>query len=239
MAMKKARRGKGGPEDRREMLRRIDLFGHLSNSEADSILGLMRELRVKKGDIIFHQFDESGGLYLTLDGSVKISRIGRDGREVTIAILREGNFFGEMSLFDGQPRSATATAGKASRFLVLDRENFLNGVVSMPGIVAKLLQELSKRLRAANQSIEHLALGTVFDRLFHFLGHLGRRFENVAGETVISERPTHQELAELVGSSRETVTRTLASMEKKGLIKLRKREVVLLPAFFEEEENRA
>ena len=239
MAIKKVRRGKGGPEDRRELLRRIDLFGHLSDTEADSILSLMRELRAKKGDIIFHQFDESGGLYLTLEGSVKISRIGRDGREVTIAILREGNFFGEMSLFDGQPRSATATAGRAGRFLVLDRENFLNGVLSMPGIVAKLLQELSKRLRAANQSIEHLALGTVFDRLFHFLGHLGRRFEKVAGETVISERPTHQELAELVGSSRETVTRTLAAMEKQGLIKLRKREVVLQPGFFEEEENRA
>ena len=237
--MKKVRREKGGSEDSRELLRRIDLFTHLSDTETDSVLALMRELRVKKGDIIFHQFDESGGLYLILEGSVKISRIGRDGREVTIAILREGNFFGEMSLFDGQPRSATATAGRGSRFLVLDRESFLNGVLSMPGIVAKLLQELSKRLRAANQSIEHLALGTVFDRLFHFLGHLGRHFENVAGETVISERPTHQELAELVGSSRETVTRTLAAMEKQGYIKLRKREVVLQPAFFEEEQNRA
>jgi CRP-like cAMP-binding protein len=238
MAEKKTR-GKGSPEDRRDMLRRIDLFCHLSNTEADSVLSLMRELRVSKGEIVFHQFDESGGLYLTLEGAVKISRIGRDGREVTITILREGNFFGEMSLFDGQPRSATATAIRSSRFLVLDRESFLNGVLSMPGIVAKLLQELSKRLRAANQNIENLALGTVFDRLFHFLGHLGRRFDSVGGETIISERPTHQELAELVGSSRETVTRTLASMEKQGLIGIRKREIILLPAFFEEEQNRA
>jgi CRP-like cAMP-binding protein len=237
--MKKARHKKDGPEDRRAMLRGIDLFGHLSDAETDSVLGLMREQRVGKGGIVFHQFDESGGLYLTLKGSVKISRIGREGREVTITILREGNFFGEMSLFDGQPRSATATTTEACRFLVLDRENFLNGVLTIPGIVAKLLQELSKRLRASNQSIENLALGTVFDRLFHFLSHLGRRFEKAGEETVITERPTHQELAELVGSSRETVTRTLASMEKRGFITLRKREIVLLPAFYEEEEIRA
>ena len=102
-----------------------------------------------------------------------------------------------------------------------------------------MLIELSKRLRAAGQSIENLALGTVFDRLFHYLGHLGRRFTVVDNRCVISKRPTHQELAELVGSSRETVTRTLASMEKKGLIEIHKREIILLPAFFEEESTRA
>ncbi len=239
MAMQQDQRKKDGPEDRRAMLRRIDLFGDLSDAETDSVLALMRGQKVRKGGIVFHQFDESGGLYLTFEGSVKISRIGREGREVTIAILREGNFFGEMSLFDGQPRSATATAITASRFLVLDRESFLKSMLTMPGIVAKLLQELSKRLRAANQNIENLALGTVFDRLFHFLSHLGRQFEKAGGETVITARPTHQELAELVGSSRETVTRTLASMEKRGLVTLHKREIVLLPAFYEEEESRA
>ena len=235
-----ARKTVGGAEAaaRRDLLRRIDLFADLNDSEADSVLSYMREQKARKGTIIFHQHEEKGGLYLILEGSVKISRIGRDGREVSIAMLRAGTFFGEMSLLDGQPRSATATTTVATRLLVLERANFLRGVLPMPGIVAKLLQELSKRLRAANQNIENLALGTVFDRLFHYLGHLGRRFPLVDSRAVITKRPTHQELAELVGSSRETVTRSLASMEKRGLIEIRKREIVLLPAFFELESAR-
>ena len=227
------------PSLKRDILRKIDLFAHLSNGETDSVLSLMREVRVRRGSIIFNQLEETGGLYLILEGSVKISRVGRDGREVTIVILKDGNFFGEMSLLDGQPRSATATAAIATRLLVLERDNFLQGVLPIPGIVAKMLAELSKRLRAADQSIENLALGTVFDRLFHFLSHLSRQFPVVDGRSVITKRPTHQELAELVGSSRETVTRTLALMEKRGLIELNKREVVLLPAFFELEKDRS
>jgi CRP-like cAMP-binding protein len=231
--------GKGGGTEKRKLLLQIDLFSHLSPDEADSVLSLMREQSVRKNSVIFHQFDGTGGMYLILEGAVKISRVGRDGREVTIVVLGKGNFFGEMSLLDGQPRSATATTTVASRLLVLERESFQTGILPLTGIVAKMLLELSKRLRAADQSIENLALGTVFDRLFHFLGHLARRFPIVDGRCVISKRPTHQELAELVGSSRETVTRTLATMEKKGLIEIHKREIILLPAFFEEETSRA
>lgn len=228
----------GPPLDRRRILRQTDLFSELSDAEADAVLSHMRSVQARRGNVIFNQYEENGGLYLILSGSVKISRIGRDGREVTIAILREGTFFGEMSLLDGQPRSATATATSATRLLVLERDSFLRGVLPMTGIVAKMLRELSKRLRAANQSIEHLALGTVFDRLFHYLGHLGRRFPASGGKVTITKRPTHQELAELVGSSRETVTRTLATMEKRGLIEIQKREIVLLQPFFDEEQTR-
>lgn len=222
----------------RKLLRQINIFSDLTDSEADSILALMRGRRCPKGTVIFHQHDEGGGLFLILEGEVKVSRIGRDGREVIIAVLRKGNFFGEMSLLDGQPRSAAATTTAESRLLVLERENFLRSVLTQAGIVTKILQELSKRIRAADQNIEHLALGTVFDRLFHFLGHLGRRFPIKDGRAVIAHRPTHQELAETVGASRETVTRTLSSMEKKGLIEIHQRKIILLPAFFREESRR-
>ena len=103
----------------------------------------------------------------------------------------------------------------------------------------RMLRELSLRLRAADQNIENLALGTVFDRLFHFLGHLGRRFPVVDERAVITKRPTHQELAEIIGASRETVTRCLTEMESLGLIEIRKREIVVLPAFFKEEAARS
>jgi CRP/FNR family cyclic AMP-dependent transcriptional regulator len=161
--------------ERRELLRRIHLFADLTDRESDTILDLMRERSVAKGTTVFHQNDQEGGIYLLLAGSVKISRTGRDGREVTVAVLHEGNFFGEMSLLDGQPRSASATATQATRLLVLDREHFQRYVLSQARIVAKMLRELSKRLRAADQTIENLALGSVHDRLFLLLGHLGRR----------------------------------------------------------------
>jgi CRP/FNR family transcriptional regulator/CRP/FNR family cyclic AMP-dependent transcriptional regulator len=218
--------------EQRQLLRRIDLFADLTDREADTILDLMREKSLERGTTVFHQNDSGGGLYLILSGSVKITRTGRDGRDVTVAVLTEGNFFGEMSLLDGQPRSASATALQPTRLLVLDREHFQRHVLAQPHIVAKLLRELSNRLRAADQSIENLALGSVHDRLVHLLGHLGRRESVKGGAGVIERSPTHQELAEMVGSSRETITRTLAAMEKSGLIEVDRRKIVLLPEFF-------
>jgi CRP/FNR family transcriptional regulator/CRP/FNR family cyclic AMP-dependent transcriptional regulator len=224
--------------DRRELLCKIHLFADLTDRERDIVLDLMRERTVAKGTTIFNQHDSGGGLYLILAGAVKIWRTARDGRDVTVAVLHEGNFFGEMSLLDGQPRSASATATQASRLLVLDREHFQRHVLAQPHIVAKLLRELSKRLRAADQAIEHLALGSVHDRLFHLLGHLGRRLPIKGSKGLIERAPTHQELAEMVGSSRETVTRTLAALERDGLIAIDRRRITLLPAFFDAESAR-
>jgi CRP-like cAMP-binding protein len=224
--------------ERRELLRRIHLFADLTDRESDTVLDLMHEKAVAKGTTVFHQNDNEGGLYLLLAGSVKISRTGRDGRDVTVALLHEGNFFGEMSLLDGQPRSASATATQATRLLVLDREHFQRYVLGQARIMAKLLRELSKRLRAADQTIENLALGSVHDRLFLLLGHLGRRAPLKNGKGLIERAPTHQELAEMVGSSRETVTRTLAALEKEGLILIERKRITLLPAYFSAEAGR-
>jgi len=223
--------------ERRELLRKIHLFADLTDRESDTILDLMREKSVAKGTTVFHQNDSGGGLYLILAGSVKISRTGRDGRDVTVAMLHEGNFFGEMSLLDGQPRSASATALQPTRLLVLDREHFQRYVLAQARIMAKLLRELSKRLRAADQTIENLALGSVQDRLVCLMGHLGRPSRDRAGTGFIERAPTHQELAEMVGSSRETVTRALAAMEKAGLIAVDKKRITLLPAFFAAEAD--
>jgi CRP/FNR family cyclic AMP-dependent transcriptional regulator len=227
--------------EQRRLLRRIDLFADLTDREADTVLDVMHERALGRGATVFHQHDSGGGLYLILAGSVKITRTGRDGRDVTVAVLGEGNFFGEMSLLDGQPRSASATALQATRLLALDREHFQRHVLAQPRIVAKLLRELSKRLRGADQAIENLALGSVHDRLFHLLGHLGRQgpHPHPGGAGLIERSPTHQELAEMVGSSRETVTRTLAGMEKAGLIAIERRRITLLPAFFTTEASRS
>jgi len=225
--------------ERRELLRRIHLFADLTDRESDTILDLMHEKSVARGTAVFHQNDHGGGLYLILAGAVKISRAGRDGRDVTVAVLREGNFFGEMSLLDGQSRSASATATQGTRLLVLDREHFQRYVLTQARIMAKLLRELSNRLRAADQTIENLALGSVHDRLVCLIGHLGRHNPIKNGTAFIERAPTHQELAEMVGSSRETVTRTLAAMERDGLIEMKNKRITLRPAFFEAETGRS
>jgi CRP-like cAMP-binding protein len=225
------------PLNRRELLRGITLFTHLTDSEADAVIALMREVKAAKGEVIVSQGNEGGRLYLIVEGAVRVSRVGKTGREVTVAVLREGNFVGEMSLLDGQPRSADVIATKESRLLVLDRESFLRKVLPLPGIAKKVLAELSKRIRAANQSIEHLALGSVADRLFHLLGHAARRYTIKDGRAVIARGPTHQEMADMVGSSREAVSRTLAAMAEEGLIEVNRRRITLLPAFFERERR--
>lgn len=223
---------------RRELLRQIHIFADLTDRESDAVLDLMHQKAIPRGTTVFHQNDSGGGLYLILSGSVKIWRTGRDGRDVTVAVLGEGNFFGEMSLIDGQPRSASASATQSTRLLVLDREHFERSVLAHPRIVAKLLRELSKRLRAADQTIENLALGSVRDRLIHLLGHLGRRQPLRGGEGAIERAPTHQDLAEMVGSSRETVTRMLAAMEQEGLIAVERKRITLTRAFFKTQTER-
>lgn len=223
----------------RDQLRSIHLFFGIGDREADALRELLREKSVAKGEVVFHQDDPGTCLYLVAKGAVKLSRTWRDGREVTVTVLREGNFFGEMALLDGQPHSATATAVQATRLLLLDREHFSPQVLARTPVVSRLLAELSKRLRAAFQTIENLALSSVHDRLLHLLGHLGRRAPLQGDTGVIERAPTHQELAEMVGSSRETVTRTLAAMERAGLIGIARRKLTLLPEFFAEEKRRS
>jgi CRP-like cAMP-binding protein len=223
----------------RDQVRSIHLFSGLGDREADALLELAREKGFAKGEVVFHQDDPGTCLSCILKGAVKLTRTWRDGREVTVAVLREGNFFGEMALLDGQPQPATAVALQPTRLLLLDREHLAQQVIARTPAVTRLLGELSKRLRATFQTIENLALSSAHDRLLHLLGHLGRRAPLQGDTGVIERAPTHQELAEMVGSSRETVTRTLAAMEKAGIIAIGRRKITLLPAFFAEERRRS
>lgn len=224
--------------DRRDLVRGIAIFADLSAAEAEKVAGMMEEVSVGRGRVVISRGEPGGRLYLIVSGSVRVVRSGASGREVAVAVLGEGNFFGEMSLLDGQPRSADVIAVRASRFLVLDRERFLRRILPLPGIAGKVLTELSKRIRAADQTIENLALASVGDRLLHLLGHIGRRYPLRGGVAEITRGPTHQEMADLVGASREAVTRTLAALAAEGLIQVNRRRIVLLPAFFRREEGR-
>jgi CRP/FNR family transcriptional regulator/CRP/FNR family cyclic AMP-dependent transcriptional regulator len=183
-----------------------------------------------KGDVLVREDDlATRGFYLILEGSAKVVLTGPDGREAVLALLEEGDFFGEMSLLDGDPRSATVRATTDIRLVLLRRPSFMELLQKHPEISIALLTALSARLRQANRKISALALSPVHARVSGAILQLAE-FQGfrVKGQVVIHDRPTQQEIAEMASTTRETVSRVLGQMQKDGLIQLDGRELVIL-----------
>jgi CRP/FNR family transcriptional regulator/CRP/FNR family cyclic AMP-dependent transcriptional regulator len=184
----------------------------------------------EKGDVLVREDDlATRGFYLILEGSAKVVLTGPDGREAVLALLEEGDFFGEMSLLDGDPRSATVRATTEIRLVLLRRPSFMDLLQKHPEISIALLTALSSRLRQANRKISALALSPVHARVSSAILQLAE-FQGfrVKGQVVIHDRPTQQEIAEMASTTRETVSRVLGQMQKDGLIQLDGRELVIL-----------
>jgi CRP/FNR family transcriptional regulator, cyclic AMP receptor protein len=184
----------------------------------------------EKGDVLVREDDlATRGFYLILEGSAKVVLTGPDGREAVLALLEEGDFFGEMSLLDGDPRSATVRATTEIRLVLLRRPSFMDLLQKHPEISIALLTALSSRLRQANRKISALALSPVHARVSGAILQLAE-FQGfrVKGQVIIRDRPTQQEIAEMASTTRETVSRVLGQMQKDGLIQLDGRELVIL-----------
>jgi CRP/FNR family transcriptional regulator, cyclic AMP receptor protein len=211
-------------------------LGHLPLFESVGRLVLLAlaqasELQTgEKGDVLVREDDLAArGFYLILEGSAKVVLTGPDGREAVLALLEEGDFFGEMSLLDGDPRSATVRATTEIRLVLLRRPSFMDLLQKHPEISIALLTALSARLRQANRKISALALSPVHARVSGAILQLAE-FQGfrVKGQVVIHDRPTQQEIAEMASTTRETVSRVLGQMQKDGLIQLDGRELVIL-----------
>ncbi len=234
-----AEEGRGMIEELRQQIHGVRIFASLGEREIETLLSLGHLRRFRRRTVIFDHRDPGDAIYVILDGTVSVSRCTRSGREVAFVELGPGAFLGEMSIFDGQPRSATATALTDARLLSIDRPAFIERVLPMTGVVPALLAELSKRLRAADRCIEQLACATLPERLVHLLGHLGRRHPPEGGVWRVRKAPGRQRLADLLGSTRESVCRALAAMEANGLIEMSGKDIILPPAFFAEEARLA
>ena len=145
-----------------DTLRRIGIFNELNSSELESIIHLVREETFPVNTLLFNENDEGDSLYILCSGLVKISKGVMDNREKTLAILSAGTLFGEMSLIDGSPRSATARTLEETRVFIVDRDNFQRMVEDNPHIGVKILQGLvrmlSQRLRETNEQISNLVM---------------------------------------------------------------------------------
>jgi len=206
-----------------QFLRRVPLFSHLSETELSRLADVSRERSYPKNSVILFEDDPGDALYMVVAGQVKVVLIGEDGREVILSVLREGDFFGEMALLDELPRSAHVIAMQDSNLLVLRREDFQRRLQETPTIAFGLMAELSRRLRKADDKIGGLVLLDVNGRVARLLCQMADEHDG----TTITRRVTHHTIAQMIGSSRETVSRTIRDLADRKLIDVSRKTIVI------------
>ena len=212
-----------------DVLRHAPLFNALDDEAATALRASMAETRLRRGEVLFHEGDAGDKLYVVTDGKVKLGRTSSDGRENLLAILGPGQMFGELSLFDPGPRSATVTAVTDTAFFSLSHDDLLRWLEGRPGVAHGLLSQLASRLRRANDVVADLVFSDVPGRVAKALLDLADRFGRTADDGVhVHHDLTQEELAQLVGASRETVNKALADFASRGWLRLEARAVVLL-----------
>lgn len=212
----------------RATLARVAIFRDLPPAAIDDLARRVAVRRVPGGNAFFAQDEPGDALFVVMAGRVKVVMFGENGREVTLALLRPADIFGEMSLFDGKARSANVVALEPTTALALGREDFVRHLAAYPQTALKLLGEMSRRLRRADETIAELALCDVHDRLVRKLIGLAREDAVELPEgMLIRRRPTQQDLANMVGSCRETISRTFNQLARRGLIVPRGRALVV------------
>ena len=205
--------------DKLSLLQSVPIFSDLSPSDLNKIAERMVLRTFTKGQMILLEDDLGQTFFVIAGGSVKITRLSDDGREVILAMLGESDFFGEMSLLDGAGRSANVVALEASEVLTLARNDFLEILQDYPKISISLLEELTQRIRKSDQQIESLSLSDVEQRIGITLIRLAEELGTIKHGTVkINNLPYQQDIANMAGTSRETVSRTFKLLEEKGLV---------------------
>jgi len=209
-------------------LKLIPLFSSLTDEELYAILGLSFTVKYPKKKIVFIENEEGDKLYIILKGSVKVTKISESGEEIILAIMHKGDFFGDMSLLDGKPRSATVISIEDSELMLINRNNFEKVIEKHPTIAFKLLKELNSRLRNADELIGNLAFMDVTGRIAGILLQLAEKHGQKTDDGIlIKSRPTHQAIANMVGASRETVTRVFKQLEDKKYIMMSGKNVTI------------
>jgi len=212
-----------------EVLRSAPLFRELDDEAASALRATMVEVRLGRGDVLFREGDTGDRVYVVIEGKVKLGRTSSDGRENLLAILGPGQMFGELSLFDPGPRSATVTAVTDTELLSLANEDMLTWLTGRPEVARGLLLQLGQRLRRSNDTLADLVFSDVPGRVAKALLDLSTRFGVPSEEGVrVVHDLTQEELAQLVGASRETVNKALADFAGRGWLRLEQRSVVIL-----------
>lgn len=200
-------------------LREIPFLQELSREELAKLISVLKERTVSAGNYILYAEDPGPSLMFISHGEAKVNLLGADGKEIVIALLGQGDFFGEIAILTGEDRTGNVVAETDCRLFVLAKEDFEKHVLSNSGLALSMLKSLALRLRASSLKIGDLALFDVYRRVARTLKSIATRTEENGEEVyVIDKRPTHQELAAMVGTSREMVTRALKGLEEDGCV---------------------
>jgi len=221
-----------------ERLRRLPLFSRLSEEELGDLAGRIRLRPYKRAEVIFRKDDPGTHLYLVLEGAVKISLPGEFGQEALVAIMRPGEFFGELALFDRSPRSAGATALEDTRAALLASDDFLAFLEHHPSAVRVVLETLARTIRRLSDRVEHLTFLDVPSRVAKYLLDLSQAAAKqpvAAGgrggtDGALELSLTQDELAAFVGASRVSVNRVLGDLERREIVSVKRRRIAILDA---------
>ncbi len=216
-------------DEHAEILDRAPLFAALDEEAAASLRASMDEVHLRRGQTVFLEGEPGEHLYVVTAGKIKLGRRSADGRENLLAIIGSGEMFGELSFFDPGPRAATATAVTDATLFGLGHDDLEPWLTGRPEVAARLLGALARRLRRTNEAMADLVFSDVPGRVAKALLDLSRKFGTPTESGLrVSHDLTQEELAQLVGASRETVNKALADFASRGFLRIEARAVTIL-----------
>ena len=199
-----------------DLIRRVPLFSDLSAAQSGIVSATVEKRRYKRGDLIVEQGKISGALFMILSGKVRVLSQDDRGREVIMATLDVGDCIGEMSLIDGEPHSATVRAETQTDVLALGHEAFTRCLLENATMADAVMRGLVRRLRQADKQIQSLALMDVYGRVQAVLQEFA--VEDAEGNKVLRSKVSRQDVAKMVGASREMVSRVMKHFEESGVL---------------------
>jgi CRP/FNR family cyclic AMP-dependent transcriptional regulator len=210
------------------ILKAVPLFSSLNEGQLSLLRPCLQQRSYPRGSFILREGEQTDALYVIVSGRVKVLIPDESGREVILAVLGVNEFFGEMGLLDGQPSSASVETLEACRMLRLSKAGFTAALQQNFELAMVIIGNLVKRLRGADRKIESLALVDVYGRVARLLlDHA----EEVDGSLIVSKAPPKQEIARMIGASREMVSRVVKDLQVRGYIRAEKRKIFLLDRF--------
>jgi CRP-like cAMP-binding protein len=204
-----------------DLLRRVSIFSVLSTQQIAQVADAVTKRRVKRGELIVQQGKKSNALFIILSGRARVVMTDRRGKEVILAVLQVGDYVGEISLIDGKSHSASVQAEVQTDLLVLEQVEFNRCLAENHATASSVIKGLASRLRKADEKISSLALMDVYGRVAQVLMGFSQAAADDSKQLVIREKITRQDIAKMVGASREMVSRVMRDFEERGFIKTR------------------
>ena len=208
-----------------DVVRSVPIFEGLNDEELELLISQGKVQNYPKNSVFINEGDQSNSLFIILEGKAKVFLSDEEGKEVILGIEGAGGFLGEIALLDSEPRSASVMTTEKTRVLIVSRDLFQSFILSNPEIALGIIRGLTKRMRGLISNVRNLALKNVYRRL---VGTLQSMAEDEDGMRVVHTRLTHQDLADIIGASREMVSRILKDLHNGGYLKTRDRKIYIL-----------